>query len=479
MKVRQYLWVFLAYTLLLVGVLIIFGLAWTQGIVGHPQLDTTILLQNPAFMDLLPLILIVLTAGFGLLLWKHHSLVPLPLRTIVAGSVLLSLPFLLIPPLSSNDIYFSLYKGEQVARGIDPYTSQVTEQPSVLTQWFNTTTSYYEGPMPYGPAWGWLMAASMSMFGDNIAGNLLFLRIVFLTVLLTLIFLIDRLIPPESSWRTIGILGLAWNPALIVLTMSDLHMEILLLALLGLAVWLYRKDRLFLSVVFIAIAALFKWFPLLFLPLLFAQAWRGSPTKKTIYSFFGGIVLSLVMVLALVIPMANLKNLPAGIAQQSQMSNFSFFRSQASLFTHDETVYQVFSSSSNPSEEGEEKDKSFILRFLTYSTFLAGYVTAMVQVFRGHFNFEESSAVTSLLLMIVGIQWLVQWYALWPLPFVTRNQGLLWVTLIINTVFFTTLSQNISNALPILLLICAMRMFIPLLLSAFRVLRNREYAPSG
>ncbi|MFH1171107.1 MAG: hypothetical protein V1778_01035, partial [bacterium] len=111
--------------------------------------------------------------------WFRH----IGIRRILFGALLLGLLCFFIPPLTSGDVYYSLYYGQVTAAGLNPYTTTIAEYFSGP---FITTLNpmFFHLPSPYGPLWSALSALPILLFGAHASADILFLRAIFLAVLL-------------------------------------------------------------------------------------------------------------------------------------------------------------------------------------------------------------------------------------------------------------------------------------------------------
>ncbi len=376
------------------------------------------------------------------------------LRTILIVALALGLLFSIIPPLASQDIYYSLSFGEAVDSGANPYLTTVAAMPqSPLTA---LVPLFRHLPMPYGPLWAWVTGASVHFFGTSPAVNVLAMRVLLIAAFLGSIALLYSILSNQVRWRTKAVILLAWNPLLLLFGINEARGEVLILFLLMLAVWAYQRRSMALVPVLLAIATLFKWVPAILFPLFFLAVWRGRVTKKERNaSILGGAVAALLLMVVLWAYWGD-GALARALIGQTAYANFTIVRSQlAMLFTPAIELIQrsspgniVFSSSAITTS-----------LWVSLAGFVVLYLWACWSVWKRRIDFFGASFLCLLFTLLFALTWVVPWYCIWVYPFALMTPATGRFFAMLTLLVLGTLFQSMVGALPILLFVGAVVSF--------------------
>jgi hypothetical protein len=181
-------------------------------------------------------------------------------------------PFLLGPPLLSNDAYSYVAQGELASRGIDPSA----HGPVYLMNgqlMYGADAIWRNSPAPYGPVWIQLSKAVVEVSGHEGAPavwgfrGLAVVGVAMTAAGVALIARSYRLSPAVAL-----AIGLA-NPLVLLHLVGGAHNDAFMVGLLALGLAAFRYDRRYLAVVLVALATAVK-LPAALALLLIGWNWR-------------------------------------------------------------------------------------------------------------------------------------------------------------------------------------------------------------
>jgi hypothetical protein len=179
------------------------------------------------------------------------------LSLVVAVFALWSVPFLLGPPLLSNDVYSYVAQGELASRGLDPSS----HGPVYLMKGPHVTAAdpiWRNSPAPYGPVWIQASKAVVEASGHQGAPAVWGFRgvavagVVMTAIGVALIARSYRLSPAVAV-----AIGLA-NPLVLLHMIGGAHNDAFMVGLLSLGLAAFRYDKRYLAVVLVALATAVK-----------------------------------------------------------------------------------------------------------------------------------------------------------------------------------------------------------------------------
>ena len=175
--------------------------------------------------------------------------------------------FIFAPVVMSQDIFLYATYGRMASiLNINPFVVSPTTNATDL---FNTFIQEKGlGVAHYGPLWMDMTVPVVLVARTNLA-NIVFgfrlLGFVFYVANAMLIWAILAKLKPEM--RISGVILFAWNPLILLLGISEVHYEIVVIALLLLGVLFFQRRSFLAGWVFMLLAALLNVFCLLLLPL--------------------------------------------------------------------------------------------------------------------------------------------------------------------------------------------------------------------
>ena len=212
---------------------------------------------------------------FGVYLVERFALGRLALLIILAGAV--AFRFFLLPaqPSLSSDVYRYQWEGRVQRAGINPYATYPAapglaslQDPEHPLQVGTTTPTLYPPLSEMSFAWV-----------ETISGHKLLYTGLDLASIVALLLLLAIRQQPLAR-----VLAYAWNPTVVVSFAMDAHHDSLAILTLLAAILLIISERPILSIAFLALSFLSKFFALLFLPLFLRR------TRSVYAALFAALV---------------------------------------------------------------------------------------------------------------------------------------------------------------------------------------------
>ncbi len=208
---------------------------------------------------------------------------PRPMRSILAGALLLAVPLLFTYPINATDIYRYVIRGRIAsAYGQNPFTvpaSSFTDDPflPLAGEWANETS-------PYGPVWELVATGLTAVSGDNLLAGVLLFKLLALACFLITAALLWSLLPEGRSRAAYALLW-AWNPALLLIFAVNGHNDALMILWLVLGYWLARRGRATTGFLVMSLAVLTKPIAVLALPFFFVGVFRRMAAGRGRWQF--------------------------------------------------------------------------------------------------------------------------------------------------------------------------------------------------
>ncbi|GAC1380095.1 MAG: hypothetical protein NVS4B7_02200 [Ktedonobacteraceae bacterium] len=189
--------------------------------------------------------------------------------TIFIFAAIFGVTYLFAPAVFSQDIFlYGTYGRLVTVYHVNPYAVSLNAFPhDLLHQGLFKDT---RGHLPPGPIWIDFSLPVVLLARESMANILLGFRIVGLIAhLINAMLLWFILVKLKPATRISATLLYAWNPLVLLLSVYDMHLEVVLLLLLLLAIFFFQRKSLLLAWVFVLLAALINIICLLLLPLFF------------------------------------------------------------------------------------------------------------------------------------------------------------------------------------------------------------------
>jgi hypothetical protein len=227
-----------------------------------------------------PILWLFVPYGLALLAWWRGARAPLWI--LFGGAVVLHLMVLFAPLPQSQDFYQYLFYGRiQVAHGANPYLvhpAQFWADP-----WF-PWIRWVNQPSVYGPVWMLVSAGVVKVVGRNLAEGFVLLKLVILTLDLSIMAMIVKLArtrsdsPEAGGW---GLLAYAWNPLILITVPLGGSSDVVLAAgFLG-ALLARRKGMTWVATILLTLATLVKAYAGVALLLHLVLVWKEEGRRAT------------------------------------------------------------------------------------------------------------------------------------------------------------------------------------------------------
>jgi hypothetical protein len=292
---NQYLFLFSALTLLfLFGIL---ALVSQQFVYGEGHAERPII----AF-------LLIISAAFLIYIWAVWSSIKGPWQAsafvIIGFAILFRIIFFFSNPIQENDFYRYLWDGRVVAAGINPYLTspdgiddntdknvlveklrKLRDSDPYLKETVFPRIGHSEVKTIYPPVAQAVFAGVGVLKGKTIILQS-FLLMFDLACMVLLVLLLRQMGLPDQR-----VLIYAWSPVIIKEFANSMHMDVIPIAFMLAALLLALKDRWILATLFLAMATLAKFFPVLLLPFFLKRLW-AQDRKQAWYAvvIFGLVV---------------------------------------------------------------------------------------------------------------------------------------------------------------------------------------------
>lgn len=380
------------------------------------------------------LVLVPMTVAGSWLLYRLPSAAfsRVSAKMVVAGAILLALPLFFAPPVLSTDVYHSLFYGENMALGLNPYRTTLSDRPdSVYAP--AVFFVYQHWPSPYGPLWLQLMRASVSTF-HAIGSKLFFLRSIMLLFHLVLAFVMGSLLVSDQAKRRKIVTLLAWSPALLIFGVSEIHPDTIIGSIIAIAAWAAVRRKIGLTIFLITVAGLLKPTALIMMPLVFLW-YLTAEGRKAIPRLLRSCIFPAVLTLVVVSPLWVGTKTFDGIRQQAKLMSTTYVHTPLSFF--------LSGYSNTRSARGQHvipdqfisnriisQPISYVTlpqpavrgaKALSLAAFLAIFFWLAVQLARKKATLLFAILSTLLAFTVFGVQWYMSWYILWVLPFVVAE----------------------------------------------------------
>jgi hypothetical protein len=190
--------------------------------------------------------------------------------------------------------------------GANPLLQAPVDVADSLVKTYSTV--YDTRPTAYGPAWV-LLSAVGTVGPHDLPMGLLYLKGLSAVAFLAAAWLVERLLLEFRPGAALeGLYFFAWNPLVLLMAVGDGHNDIVLVALMLLALWLLLRERWVLSLAVLALSVWVKYVSLVLVLLFGLYSWRmlarRNGTGRFLPAVSGGLVAVCVSLLV-VAPMSS------------------------------------------------------------------------------------------------------------------------------------------------------------------------------
>jgi hypothetical protein len=335
-------------------------------------------------------------AGAVLVAWRAG--VSSHLRALVWGfPIVTGLVLMFIWPVTSTDIFDYIFRGWMAARyDANPYID--------LPNAFKSDPLFkYIGwpnaPSAYGPLWELMSARMSALGGQSVWLNILLHKVLALATFLVCGLVITRMVrewKPQAEMLA-GVIWL-WSPLGLWEIVAIGHNDGFLILSMLLAIWATNHNRHRWAVVALVVGALFKFLPIILLPLVAAHGLRGRTTWGTRIRFCAEIAaISAVLIVLAYLPYWEGPNTLQNIAVREKFLNaapLAIVTYTLSQWWNIDTVRPTISS-------------------IGSGLLFVGILWQMWHVWRHGRDLRAACFGLLVWYLIVASQWFQPWYVLW------------------------------------------------------------------
>lgn len=335
------------------------------------------------------LLIVVLLFGFAVM---FYALKYPPKRIWVYGCAIFSAAiFLFLPPIASGDAFTSLLRIKMFGlTHVNPYLSAPSQFPGDA---WSVGTSWRHIPMPYGPLWIFISA----IFVPFIKGSSLAALAAYKLFMSGAAILAGRLIYKISEdlggKGNAAELGFLWNPLILLTVFSDAHNDIVMMALLLVAIYLMINDKYQNTFFALTSSFLIKYATLVAWPFFILHIWRK--VKKPL-PLLKALAPSLILIFVVFYPFwRGVETFRGALLASSIISKNSFIVHTASFFGAKNSFYVLI------------RPWIFILLLLAIGAIVYWSGKKEGRIIKG--------IAAALIVFVLSLTDLFNWYLLWPL----------------------------------------------------------------
>ena len=153
-------------------------------------------------------------------------------RQVKVAAAVWAAPLLLSPPLFTRDVYSYLGQGALALRGLDPYLLGPSKlPPGTIAD--NVHYVWQTTPAPYGPLFIFIAKTMNWLTSDRLALGVIGMRLVLLSGLALLAFVLPRLAYQLGGNSTVTLWLVIANPMIVVHLIGGPHNDLLMIGLLA------------------------------------------------------------------------------------------------------------------------------------------------------------------------------------------------------------------------------------------------------
>jgi len=249
---------------------------------------------------------LTISALFGsyLLAWSATRHVTQESRTAVRRliwgfAILFSLSLAFLYPLTAQDVFLYICRGRiLVVHRANPMRWPLAAFP--VGDYLPFQTEWLGQRSPYGPLWEYL-AGIATLLGDHgLASALLSYKGLAILSYLGCGMLIGAILRRrQPAWELAGILFFTWNPLVLLETAGGGHNDATMMFFVLLALWLREKHQMRWAISALVLGALVKYLPLMLIPPVLIDIWKGHARKEKWAIIIQGGLISIALTLAI------------------------------------------------------------------------------------------------------------------------------------------------------------------------------------
>lgn len=230
-------------------------------------------------------VLLLLLIPFFLVLSRlRHTSEAVSFRVVLVFSVLLALPYFLIAPQGSTDVYSYGYFGHLVQTHKSPFSPQPDSTTDVF---YMRTKALHPFPSPYGPIALFSATGVRWIAGNHIEAGVLVFRLLHYASLLACAWLLVR-IAKNRKLATVAAITCIWNPYVLFEVVNNAHNDSLMILFLFFGVYAFEKRKYLWVFPAVALAVMVKSLALVAVPVFLLALLQKKAFKRGV--FYGGVI---------------------------------------------------------------------------------------------------------------------------------------------------------------------------------------------
>ena len=219
------------------------------------------------------LVFSLLFALFGFAWWRAYHLRDRATLWLILGfGAIFALTNIFVYPVTAIDVFNYIAEGiVMIDYHANPMLVSLAQYPH--DSLVRLTVGWGIYPASYGPIGLLIDAIPTLLTGRNVLANLIFLKVLFSSILLLEAFVAYKILSKIGpKFALAGALALAWNPFALFEYSANSHNDILMMLFVLLAVLALVEERPILALVLVTASALTKYASLPLIPLFFAYS---------------------------------------------------------------------------------------------------------------------------------------------------------------------------------------------------------------
>jgi putative effector of murein hydrolase LrgA (UPF0299 family) len=317
---------------------------------------------------------------------------------IIGGAMIFVVIALFMYPYDAADIFDNIMHGRILSvYGANPFREVAVQFPADP---FLPYVAWRKSISAYGPGWEIVAGLSARLAGNDLLTNVFIFKLVlagFMAGCAGWIAAILRRVAPDRVLA--GVTLFLWNPVVIYETIGQGHNDVAMLFWMLLAVWLLLQRRYTLTIVALLIGALFKYIPLLFIPIAVAIALRDLGQTRSRLRYLS--VTALVSIALVVLAYAPFWN---GLETLSISRRMNLYTTSLPAVAYNLLQFNL---------SADEAARSVSLTALAIMAIAALAVAWRAWRDRSDLSFTRSMFLLTAFYLLLTVPWFHVWYAVW------------------------------------------------------------------
>lgn len=331
-------------------------------------------------------------------------------------------------PLSSQDVFWNLFQGKIFTQyHQNPYLTTPGDFPE--DPYLSNIPVWQDFKMTHGPVWTFIVSAASIISPNNLALQIIALRIVLFAILVILIyFLVATISRINPSWAFPAFIALSWQPLILIETIANAHNDILVGAAAIIGLFLISQKKYLKGFIFLWIGVLTKYILLLLIPLGIMLMLRRHSWQNIAKIGLKIILICSLLTLIFYFPFGYGQHLFSGLTQQAHLFNYAtlspvpFWLTTIGFNIFGIDKKGVLSNQATQSTSSIFADQNsyelviLIVRITTIAIFILGYLWLIFKRYHNNQDFIKRGFLIIALYLLVAPNWFMAWYLVWLIP---------------------------------------------------------------